>query len=162
MARYVVHLKGRGDQALSGARFLSDGFSWRALTFGPFWLLAQGAWIAALGVLVAQLVFSFGLFALGLEPFLISLSLGLFNLLVALESAVILGWELRLKGYDQVAVVSGDDRDVLEERFFSNFHAEETRSSVLASLPGPAGARTVLGLFPTPPQGNLGSGGRGS
>ncbi len=55
MARYTVHVKGEGPDALARAQFVRDGFSWAAFAFGPFWLFAKGAWISAL-LLVALFI----------------------------------------------------------------------------------------------------------
>lgn len=155
MALYLVHIRGEGTPALERAVFVRDGFAWAALSFGPFWLLSKGAWISALLGFAA-----FGLLATGLGlaglPDLVFPAWLLTGLLIALESGSIRSWELRLKGYRDVALIAGDDREMIEHRFFSEMTAGAAQAIVPAAhMPAPtAPARApVIGLFPAPPRG---------
>lgn len=153
MARYVIHMKGEGPEALAGARFVRDGFSWLALSFGPLWLLAKGAWISACLATAVLVGFAAVTIGFGLPEVVTLLGLGLINLFLALESGALRSRELRLRGHTDVAIVSGDDLDVLEQRFFAEKVSEGPVSSVPSS---PARASTpipVIGLFPSPPRG---------
>lgn len=156
MARYTVHVKGEGPEALARARFVKDGFSWLALTFGALWFLVKGAWISALLLFSLQLAISMLLQALGLAMLIPFVSL-LVNFLAGLESGAILGWELGMKGHRLVAVISGDDRDAMERRFFEDALGESAAASPpaampFASAPVPRAASgiPVIGLFPSP------------
>ncbi|MGL5445678.1 MAG: DUF2628 domain-containing protein [Rhabdaerophilum sp.] len=156
MARYVVHVKGEGPEALAGARFVRDGFSWRAFAFGAFWLLAKGAWISALIVLALQAVFLLLATALGLPEWLPMTGFSLINLFLALESGALQSWELALKGFREVAVVAGDDPDTLEQRFFSEKLAEPAPAPlVAASTQRISSPVPVIGLFPSHPRGGV-------
>lgn len=153
MARYVVHMKGEGPEALAGARFVRDGFSWLALSFGPLWLLAKGAWISALMAFSVQAILAFGLFGLGLPSGFVQLALFLVNLLIALENATIRSWELRLTGHVEAGLVSGDDPDTLEQRFFAEKLAGRAALPVSATPVQATRPVPVIGLFPSPPRG---------
>lgn len=162
MARYTVHVKGEGPDALARAKFVLDGFSWAALAFGPFWLFAKGAWISAL--LLIALLISIGMVLGGLGiAAMFPLVSQLVSFLVALESGAIQAWELELKGHRFAGVISGDDRDVMERRFFAEALGERAAPApVSAPVPAEfAPTRTVsgvpiIGLFPNPsrPGGN--------
>lgn len=160
MARFVVFAPDR-PVSLEKAIFVEDGFRYGAFLFGPFWLLKQGSWRAALLVALGFFFLMLAGLVLGLpENVQIALT-GLFSLLIGLEAASLRGWELGRRGYRQIGLVVGDDRDALERRFFSAAMAEpspEPRAGPMASPPAepqPAGrAKTgnagVLGLFPQP------------
>lgn len=153
MARYVVHMKGEGPEALAGARFVRDGFSWPVLFFGPLWFLAKGAWISACLAIAVMIGFAAVTMGFGLPEGATLLGLGLINLFLALESGALRSWELRLRGFSDVAIVSGDDLDVLEQRFFAEKMNEGPTSSVPASPARISGPAPVIGLFPSPPRG---------
>ena len=51
MRVYTVHVRA-GDAPV----LVREAFSWGALLFGPFWLLAHRAWVAALAVLVVDVL----------------------------------------------------------------------------------------------------------
>jgi hypothetical protein len=155
MARYTVHIRREGPESLTEAQFVRDGFSWAAFTFGPLWLLAKGAWISALLQMVTLIALGLLLNGLGVVPLfpLVALVLGI---LVGLESGAIRAWEAELKGFRLAGVISGDDRDVIERRFYA-----EALGETGAAMPGAAGypeapvphsasGMPVIGLFPSP------------
>lgn len=156
MARYTVHVKGEGPDALARAVFVRDGFSFPAFAFGPFWLLAKGAWISALLAIALLIGIGILLGVLGIAPVFPLIST-LVSFLMALESGAILAWELGVKGHRFAGVISGDDRDVMERRFFeqalgegaapfpvaSHFQGETTPPRAASGIP-------VIGLFPSP------------
>lgn len=162
MARYTVHVKGEGPEALARAQFVRDGFSWLALGFGPLWLLAKGAWISALLLIALLMGIAMLLGSIGIAA-MFPLVSQLVSFLVALESGAIRAWELELKGHRFAGVISGDDRDVMERRFFAEALGEAAAPApVSAAFPAEfAPTRTVsgvpiIGLFPNPsrPGGN--------
>ncbi len=81
---------------------------------------------------------------------------------MALESGAIRAWELGIKGHRFAGVISGDDRDVMERRFFEEALGERAASSPVSvpyhaeSAPRAASGIPVIGLFPNPsrPGGN--------
>jgi hypothetical protein len=154
MARYVVHMKGDGPEALGKARFVRDGFSWLALSFGPLWFFAKGAWISACLASAVLIGFAGLATAFQLPGAVILLGATLINLMLALESGVLRSWELRLRGYRDVALVAGSDLDTLEQRFFGEATGEAPASHPAPSVPvRPSAAVPVIGLFPSPPRG---------
>jgi hypothetical protein len=151
MARYLVHVKGEGAGALEQAVFVRDGFAYFALVFGPFWLLAKGAWISAVLAMIVFALFGFGLALAGLGM-LTGLVFFLLSALISLENGVIRGWELRLRGYREAALVSGDDHEVIERRFFAEASATDEPASVASPVPMREAGLPVIGLFPVPPR----------
>ncbi|MCA3630028.1 MAG: DUF2628 domain-containing protein [Methylobacterium sp.] len=161
MARYTVHVKGEGPDALARAQFVRDGFSWAALAFGPFWLFAKGAWISALLLIALLMGMAMLLGSIGIAV-MFPLVSQLVYFLVALESGAIRAWELELKGHRFAGVISGDDRDVMERRFFEEALGEAAAPAPV-SLPYPSenapratSGLPIIGLFPNPsrPRGN--------
>lgn len=149
MARYTVYTR-PGPDELEKAVFVPDGFSLAALLFGPFWLIAKGAWRAGLVVIVALVVLLMllGLLRLPDEPVLLVLSL--INLLIGLEGSTLRRWELTYRGFREVGLVAGGDLETLERRFFA-----EQANGTAPTAPPPrvvpgASVPGVLGLFPRP------------
>lgn len=157
MARYTVHVKGEGPDALARAQFVRDGFSWAALAFGPFWLFAKGAWISALLLIALFIAIGIVLGGLGIAAVFPLVSL-LLSFLVALESGVIRAWELGIKGHRFAGVISGDDRDVMERRFFEEALGERAVSQPVSApyhaetAPRATSGLPIIGLFPNPPR----------
>ncbi len=104
------------------------------------------------------LLIGFGilLYSLGLGAVFPLVSFAL-SFLVALESGAIQSWELEIKGFRLAGVISGDDRDVIERRFFEDALAESANplpvySGVHADAipPRAASGLPIIGLFPNP------------
>jgi hypothetical protein len=151
MARYVVHIRGEGPEALNGALFLREQVAWLALVFGPFWFLAKGAWIVALLITAGMLIAGWGVAFSGLSPlFGIALQL-LMGLFLALEANALRAWELSLKGYRDVALLIGDDQEEVERRFFAEALGSSAANPAVMPHPLPPrpGPVPVIGLFPS-------------
>ncbi|MBN8533488.1 MAG: DUF2628 domain-containing protein [Rhizobiales bacterium] len=153
MARYIVHVRGEGAEALAGARFVRDGFSWLALSFGPLWFFAKGAWISACLALAALIGFVAITAGLRLPIDVTVFGALVINLLLALESGTLRSWELRLRGFRDVALVAGADLDGLERRFFGEAMNEAPAPPAPALAVRPSATVPVIGLFPSPPRG---------
>jgi Protein of unknown function (DUF2628) len=147
MASYTVHLPPGGADRFDKARFLRDGFSWMGFSYGPLWLLSQGAWIAGLIMLGAHVGLALLVFLCGLSAFVGALGFSLLQLLIGLEGASMIRWQLDLKGWREAGLVTGNDLDALEQRFFAEAMPE---AEAATSLPNShrATVPTVLGLFP--------------
>lgn len=112
MRFYTVHApSASAPNSGDGLVFVSDGFSWAAVAFGPLWLfyhrlwLALAGWIAIAGLLVAASL------VLGLTP-----AAGFFIYYLLL---LLLGWEapslrrfgLARRGYAMIDVAAGGNAD---------------------------------------------------
>jgi len=83
-----------------------EGFSFWALIFGPLWLLAHRAWIAALLVIAA----SIALTAVESEPVRHALGFAAW-LLVGLSANDLRRWSLSRRGFTLAHVVAARDAD---------------------------------------------------
>jgi hypothetical protein len=101
MIVYTAHTRPRSRPVL-----VREGFSWGAFIFGPIWLLAHRAWIAA--VLTICVEVAIGLLIRG--PVRSALILGVIWLL-GLFGRDIVRWALERRGYAFVHVVTGRDDD---------------------------------------------------
>lgn len=120
MAVYSVYLPKAGAvrKIADRAVFVREGFSYRALALGPFWLAANRLWRPLFACFVA--------FALiGAAVAVWSLSLVSALLLVALmdwylgcEGARMLGAKLERRQYRLADIVAGSKIDEVERRFF--------------------------------------------
>ena len=83
-----------------------EGWSWGAAVFGPFWLLANRAWVPGMIMLAVVVILNL-LVTQGLRGLLI---LGFF-LLLGLLGRDMLRWSLARRGYALAHVVAARDGD---------------------------------------------------
>jgi len=96
---YTAHL--RTGQT---PRLVREGFSWGALIFGPVWLLAHGAWLAA--ILVGALDAGLGLMTHGpLQAVLVLWAAWL----TGLFGQDLRRWTLLHRGFDELHVIAARD-----------------------------------------------------
>ena len=107
MRIYTAHVRPGRQPVL-----VREGFSWGAFLFGPLWLLAHRAWIAA-ALAVA------GLLLAGSTPFGPLLGFGLF-LLLGLFGNDLRRWSLRRGQFELAHVVVGRSREEALLRLLSN------------------------------------------
>ena len=123
MRTYTVHLKPACEPVL-----VREGWSWWAFLFGPFWLLAQRAWIP--GVINLALSVSFASLAPSSMQAVLALGLGV---LTGLLGRDLVRWSLERRGYLLTHVVAARDADGALARLL---HA---RADLHASAIGPLG-----------------------
>jgi hypothetical protein len=150
MSVYTVHEPPQrmADDSVNAERFafVRDGFSFWAFLLGPLWMLWHRMWI----MLLVYVVLAGGLEAVakgaGASSFAVSLIGLLISLLVGLEAGSLRRFTLDRRGWSNVGVVSGDDVEDAERRFFDAWvRRTTTRSDGL-----PATAAAALGAAPPP------------
>jgi hypothetical protein len=141
--------------------FVRDGFSWWAFLLTPLWMLRHRLWLALAIYLLVTVALDAGLRALGASIFMIILIGLLISLLAGLEAGTLRRFKLARRRWRNIGVVTGDDREDAERRFFdawvrqqparhpaSPTNAPASRSTLAG---GPAAASSgVIGLFPEP------------
>jgi hypothetical protein len=165
MSVYTVHEPPRraGAAAVDVERFafVRDGFSWWAFLFAPLWMLRHRMWLVLLGYVGVAGAIEIPVRMSG-GPVLATSLIGiLLGLLVGLEAGTLRRFTLNRRGWKNLGVVSGDDREDAERRFF-DAGLQRTNSTLggpRAPSPGPASATPiwrgplesdVIGLFPEP------------
>ena len=103
MRAWTLHLppQGGGTRPL----LLREGFSLWAFLFGPFWLLWHRCWLAALGVVLAEVALAFLPGAAGL-----ALPLA-FQLLLGWHGRDLLRWTRERRGWRLAQVVVAADEE---------------------------------------------------
>jgi hypothetical protein len=141
--------------------FVRDGFSFWAFVFPPLWMLWHRMWLVLAGYVVVVAALETPMAALGASWTAASI-VGLFiSLLVGLEASTLRRFTLRRRGWRNVGIVSGDDLEDAERRFFDSWlRAAPSRRPAGAAMvitPAAAGAvprmpraPDVIGLFPEP------------
>jgi len=145
-----------GDHAERFA-FVRDGFSWSAFFFGPLWMLRHLLIVELIGwtILMAAIVVLALLLPLPSDA--TWLMLGLLAILIGLEAPTLRHWALRRRGWRELGIVTADDLEAAERRFFDDWATSEAAMTGLAPAPHSrsGGAHTrhgsdVIGLFPEP------------
>jgi len=167
MAVYTVHEPpaGHGNPLPDAERivFVHDGFSFWAFLVTPIWILWHRMWLVLLGYVVVLAAFDAALLVFGASRIAFSV-IGLFiSLLVGFEASTLRRFSLRRRGFRNVGIVSGADREDAERRFFGTWLTEPGSGSVAEARPAappplPAANPTahglhdpdVIGLFPQP------------
>jgi hypothetical protein len=140
--------------------FVRDGFSWWAFLLTPFWMLRHRLWLAlAIYILVSAAVDT-GLHALGASVFALVLAGLLISFLAGLEAGTLRRFKLARRHWRNIGVVTGDDVEDAERRFFDAWirQAPARRPAPSPSAPTsgstapttPAAPSGVIGLFPEP------------
>lgn len=163
MAVYTVHQPPANsvDSVPEAERivFVRDGFSFWAFLIAPLWMLWHRMWLVLLGYLVVLAAVDAALWAIGASRTTISVVWLFISLLVGLEASTLRRLSLKRRGFRNVGIVSGADREDAERRFFGAWLAEP-RSGHAAGVPPPVPganqtpqalhAPDVIGLFPQP------------
>ena len=146
MASFLV-LAPAGDDAPERVRFIRDGFSWGALVFGPFYLLANRAWLAGFATLVIAILLSVaGLYeGLSFAAGIASLAL---NLFIALEGREWKARAMERRGFRLKDVIVADDIETAEEIYFSGLDSASPFSAIRAAAdPWPAGGIGLMDAY---------------
>jgi hypothetical protein len=179
MAVYTVHeppLK-RDQTAPDPERFVfvRDGFAFWAFLLAPLWMLRHRLWLVFICYMVVTIALQIGLRVTGASPAVMVLVSLLIAWLVGLEAATLRRFTLARRGWKNVGIVVGDDREAVERRFFDAWadgaRADSSQDdgeprSFLASAPAlpilrrpqgslqassqAPGSSDVIGLFPEP------------
>jgi hypothetical protein len=175
MSVYTVHEPPpRAADALADPErfvFVRDGFYVWAFLLTPLWMLWRRLWLVFAGYVVLSAVLDSALRLAGASAAAITLTGVLISLLIGLEAATLQRLTLRRRGWRNVGVVSGDDVEDAERRFFDAWLRQaparnappsattppaapaSTYAATFASAfpPAPAADATgVIGLFPEP------------
>ena len=165
MSVYTVHeppLRAGADAPdVERFAFVRDGFSWWAFLFAPLWMLRHRMWLVLIGYVVVAAVIEIPVRLSGAPDFAASLIGILLGLLVGFEAGTLRRFTLNRGGWKNLGVVSGDDLEDAERRFFDAWlrRTNSPSNGPYAPMPGPAAAASirrgplasdVLGLFPEP------------
>jgi len=140
--------------------FVRDGFSIWAFLFSALWMLRYRMWLVLLIYLVLATGIEWGLRAVGVSgPFLGLVGL-LISVLVGIEAGTLRRFTLSRRGWKNVGIVSGDDLEDAERRFFTAWCGSATGRAVPPPPPPPSGnppsspspppSTAIVGLFPEP------------
>jgi hypothetical protein len=161
MSVYTVHQPSASPEA-ERIVFVRDGFSSWAFLFAPLWMLWHRMWLVLAGYIAIAVVL--GTLAIALEASLgADLVIGLLiSLLIGLEASTLRRFTLRRRGWVSAGIVSGDDVEEAERRFFDAWLRDSAARGAAASPPVPPPATAparmprafrpadVIGLFPDP------------
>jgi hypothetical protein len=163
MSVYTVHQPplGAADAAGDPYRlvFVRDGFSWWAFLLTPLWMLRHRLWLTLAIYLLISAALDVALRGLGASVFTMVIVGVLISLLVGLEAGTLRRFKLARRNWRNVGVVTGDDLEDAERRFFDAWirqnpagrAASTSPRSAPAAPPAPPAEQTgVIGLFPEP------------
>ena len=137
--------------------FVRDGFAFWAFLLGPLWMLRHRLWLVSLGYLLLIVALQAALRAVGASTAVMLVVGLLVALLVGFEAATLRRFTLARRGWRYLGIVSGDDLESAERRFFDAWVSAPAPAVTPRAAP-PATAVTVprhpasevIGLFPQP------------
>ena len=165
MSVYTVHeppsRAGAAAANVERFAFVRDGFSWWAFLFAPLWMLRHRMWLVLIGYVVVVGAIEVPVKLSGAPASAASVIGLLLGLLVGLEAGTLRRFTLNRRGWKNLGVVSGDDFEDAERRFFdtwlrrTNSPPGAPRTPTPPTAPGapiqrPPRAPDVIGLFPEP------------
>ncbi len=143
--------------------FVRDGFSLWAFLLAPLWMLWHRLWLVLASYVVVSAGLERVLVAVGASASAVALVAVLISLLVGIEASTLRCLTLRRRGWKNVGIVSGDDLEDAERRFFdawlqkppyqqaaSSSAPPAAAGAAAATMPRAAQAPDVIGLFPEP------------
>jgi hypothetical protein len=144
--------------------FVRDGFSFWAFLLAPVWMLWHRMWLVLAGYVVISAALEASVRALGASTVAVAIIGALISLLVGLEAGTLRRLTLTRRGWKNVGVISGHDREDAERRFFDVWIRQATvdhetpppvppplpRSAPSASAPPFPRTPDIIGLFPQP------------
>jgi len=161
MSVFTVHEPPRRavDDAVDVDRFVfvRDGFSVWAFLLAPLWMLRHRMWLVLTIYLLVSAGLETAMVIAGASDYLVALVAMLIALLVGLEAGTLRRFTLSRSGWRNVGIVSGDDLEDAERRFFdawiretSSRSGSPTPGAAASPLPPTPRAPDVIGLFPEP------------
>jgi hypothetical protein len=160
MSIYTVHepplRAGAAAPEPEGYVFVRDGFSVWAFLFGPLWMLRHRMWAVFVLYVVISLVIAGLVVVAGGSDAMIGLISLLIAIWIGLEAATLRRFTLRHRGFRDVGVISGEDSEAAERRFFDAWLSRGSQtatppvSSPQALYPTPPMTGGIVGLFPEP------------
>ena len=165
MPTFTVHAPPRkdGEAPASPERFafVRDGFHGWAFLLAPLWLIAYRLWLALTLYVVVTVAIAAALAVLGASFSAQAIAAFCIALLVGFEAATLRRWTLTRRGWAMLGFVVGEDQDLAEHRFFTQWAAGGAKGPSVEDAPpvlttpvrrGPPTGRDVIGLFPEPGQ----------
>ena len=165
MSVYTVHepplRAGAAASDVERFAFVRDGFSWWAFLFAPLWMLRHRMWLVLIGYVVVAGAIEAPVRMSGAPALAASLIGILLGFLVGLEAGTLRRFTLSRRGWKNLGVVSGDDREDAERRFFDVWLRRKSSPSggppaptppspPAAPIQRPPRGPDVIGLFPEP------------
>jgi hypothetical protein len=167
MSVYTVHEPPpRSDAAASDMErfaFVRDGFSFWAFLFAPLWMLRHRMWLVLVGYVAVMAGLEILVQVFGASASIAGLIGVLISLLVGLEAGTLRRFTLSRRGCKNIGIVSGDDVEDAERRFFDAWlrraaaqpgvtpaATPSVPSAPAISAPRMPQAPDVIGLFPEP------------
>ena len=166
MSVYTVHeppLRSADDMSDAGRFiFVRDGFYVWAFLFAPLWMLRYRMWVVLIGYIIVSMSVGILLRPFGVSAGALSVVGLLIGLLVGLEGGTLRRFTLSRRGWKNVGVVTGEDAEDAERRFFDVWvrrNAAVPRAPAAASTTAAAAAPPIprvpqtpdiIGLFPQP------------
>jgi hypothetical protein len=164
MSVYTVHEPPLHNGAAPAAErfvFVRDGFSLWAFLFGWLWMLRHRMWLVLAGYIVIVAGLETAIWVLGASSAVLALVGVLISFLVGLEAGTLRRFTLNRRGWKNVGVVSGDDLEDAERRFFDAWVRRTAAGASVAATPAASSAppalavrmphaSDVIGLFPEP------------
>ena len=161
MPTYTVHAPpSRNGSAADPQRFefVRDGFHFWAFLIAPVWLLYRRLWLVFIGyvLLIAAIEAGFYFFKLP-EGGQFAIEF-LIAMLVGLEASTLQRWTYARRKWSTLGLVTGDDQEEAERRFFAQWVVRAEEKPVAPSRPtstpvtpvARTGDNEIIGLFPQP------------
>lgn len=161
MPVFTVHEPPRraADAAVDPQRivFVRDGFHFWAFITAWLWMLWYRMWLLLVIYLVTFAVIELGMHYAGVGGGGLAIVGLLIAFLVGMEASTLRRFTLTRRGWKNVGIVSGEDREDAERRFFDAWlrapgnQTEPPADAVAPATPAPAPhASDIVGLFPDP------------
>lgn len=140
-------------EAAARIELVREKFSWATLVFAPLVLLRFRLWWALAAYVAVALLLGAAVAFAGLAEEVQDIVMAGFHLLLAFELPGLRRRRLERRGYVEAGVVSAEDRESAEHRFFSHWSPPLKAAAIPPIRPAfsgglPGAAPGVIGAFP--------------
>jgi hypothetical protein len=164
MSIYTVHQPPLGTAdtlpAAEKIAFVRDGFSFWAFLVAVLWMVWHRMWLVLLIYVVAITAVDTAMYYADVPAAIVAVAGLLGSVLVGIEASTLRRFTLARRGWKNVGIVSGHDREDAEQRFFTAWVREASAKPaeasaraplpVLSATPRVPQSPDVIGLFPQP------------
>jgi hypothetical protein len=158
MRVYSVHEPPvRGSDPLPDAErfiFARDGFYFGAFLFAPFWMIWHRMWLVLAGYVIVSAVLDTALVTLGASAADVSIVGLLVAFLIGLEASTLRRFSLNRRGWRNVGIISGNDLENAERRFFEAWVHQLPAQRVTPAAAPPPPPASAAPMSPSTPQGS--------
>lgn len=129
---YTVHINPSIPNPYEEAKFVEEGFNWKAFVFSGLWTLSKTLWLPSIVIIAINAAIASSALA-GIGPAGIGCMLLAWNIIIGYLANDWLRSKLKDRGYIIADIVTGDSLLCAEQRFFDRYFSSRENAPAFGS-----------------------------